>query len=457
MRRLLAASAVFLVGLVWPGAGLAATWIVDAANPEVECPNADSPSIELAVALAAPGDTIIVCPGEYDETVTVTKPLTLNGAGPDPHIRIGDPTQEAVLDPIEGIGFVIEAPETVLEGFTVRSASIGARVHAAASGFVIRKNLFSSNTTALQLANDGSRRGVVQENTFRDNRRFAIFNNAGTGALRNVEIKVNDFMRNSTSILAIGQLADLLIDNNTFLDERLEGVFVSGGLRAAITHNRFENVTRPMNVGALRPGIVAWNSVIGSRPIGIEVFSGANASVSYNYVVQTGHGIRLQNFQRGEVRGNHVEANALNGISFLNDSSGNFVEVNWAVANGRDGIFVDDRSSLNRIENNRADENVEHDCHDDSVGPGPGGTRNFWEHNLGDTANRPGICHPTGQPDGEPLSTLARPLEAAFAPAAPCMPYSEAREAPVDSPRWDEAPWVCEPTTEELEPLPEGG
>jgi hypothetical protein len=454
MRRLVAVGTI-LVGLAWTAPAPAATWIVDAPNPEVECPNADSPSIEAAVTLAAPGDTILVCPGEYDETVTVTKPLRLNGAGPDPHIRVGDPTQEAVLDPVQGIGFVIEAPEAVLEGFTVSRASIGARVHAAASGFVIRKNLFIFNATALQLASDGARRSVVQENTFRDNRRFAIFNNAGTGALRNVEIKVNDFMRNATSILAIGQLADLLIDNNTFLGERLEGIFVGAGLRTAITHNRLENVTRPINVGVLRPGIVAWNSVIGSRPIGIEVFTGANASVSYNYVVQSGHGIRLQNFLRGEVRGNHVEANALNGLSFLNNSSSNFVEVNVARANGRDGIYVDDRSSINRIENNHSDGNVEHDCHDDTVGPGPGGTRNFWEHNLGDTANRPGICKPTGQAPGESVSNLARPLELAFAPESPCMPYAEARETPIESPRWDEAPWVCDPAPEDLEPLPE--
>jgi hypothetical protein len=440
-------------GLLSPAASLGSTWIVDAANPELECRNADSPTIEGAVALAAPGDTIIVCAGEYDETVTVTKPLTLNGAGPDPHIRVGDPTQEAVLDPVQGIGFVIEAPETTLAGFTVSRASLGARVHSAASGVVIRKNLFRLNATALQLANDGSIQSLVQENTFSQNRRFAIFNNATAGPIRNVAIRINDFTQNDHAILLIGEQADIVIDNNTVIGQRVNGISV-GGLRTAITHNYLEGVSQAIQAGGLRPGVIAWNSVVGST-IGIEAFSGVNAEVAYNYVVQGGHGIRVQNFMRGAVRGNHVEANGLNGLSLLNNSSSNAVEVNWAVANGRDGIYVDDRSSLNRIENNRADENVEHDCHDDSVGPGPGGTRNFWEHNLGDTANRPDICKSTGRPEGETLSTLARPLEAAFTPDAPCVPYAEARETPVDSPRWDETSWVCDPTPEDLEPLPE--
>lgn len=36
--------------------------------------------------------------------------------------------------------------------------------------------------------------------------------------------------------------------------------------------------------------------------------------------------------------------------------------------------------------------NVEHDCHDESVGDGTAGTANFWEGNFGETQNRPGLC-----------------------------------------------------------------
>jgi hypothetical protein len=60
-----------------------------------------------------------------------------------------------------------------------------------------------------------------------------------------------------------------------------------------------------------------------------------------------------------------------------------------------------------------------------------------------------------GLPASEGASTLARPLDLAFAQEFPCMPDSEAREIPLDSVRWDEAPWVCSPTPPELEPIPD--
>ena len=67
-----------LVGLAASGAG--AVGSVAAPGPlivdrdHVECPDAEFSSIAEAVQAAAPGDTIIVCPDRYDESVTVDKP-----------------------------------------------------------------------------------------------------------------------------------------------------------------------------------------------------------------------------------------------------------------------------------------------------------------------------------------------------------------------------------------------
>ena len=53
----------------------------------------------------------------------------------------------------------------------------------------------------------------------------------------------------------------------------------------------------------------------------------------------------------------------------------------------------------NFIERNVLLENVEHDAHDDSVGPHTGGTANHWINNRcgtedypGQNENRPGLC-----------------------------------------------------------------
>ena len=60
--------------------------------------------------------------------------------------------------------------------------------------------------------------------------------------------------------------------------------------------------------------------------------------------------------------------------------------------NDFDGIFAGSDTMGNTIAHNHADDNVEHDCHDESVGAGTAGTANFWIKNLGDTENRPGLC-----------------------------------------------------------------
>jgi hypothetical protein len=57
-----------------------------------------------------------------------------------------------------------------------------------------------------------------------------------------------------------------------------------------------------------------------------------------------------------------------------------------------DGIFMDDLTLNNRIENNFARNNHLYDCEDMSHGGGTSGTANFWIHNDGVTQLPPGIC-----------------------------------------------------------------
>lgn len=278
-------------------------------------------------------------------------------------------------------------------------------------------------------------------------------NNVPSGALENTRIELNEFDRDDNAISLSGQVVDVSIGNNSFVGHRLTGVFVNGA-RIEVSRNAFESVTQSIRVVGFQPNRVAYNDVLLGRVNGIAFLGGRFAAVAHNHVVQTtGDGIALQGFINGDVRGNQVEASGRHGLHLFNGTRNSMIEVNRSRANGADGIRVDETSAVNRINNNQFDANGEHDCHDDTVGPLPGGTRYCWEHNLGDTANRPEICKPTGQPEGEPA--LLPPTAMTFLAEPPCMPFSQARETQIESSGWDKAPWICDPTPDELGPAPE--
>ncbi|WP_139977780.1 alpha/beta hydrolase [Nocardioides litoris] len=89
-----------------------ATWVVD--DDRAQCPGASTTSIQAAVDLAAPWDTIVVCDGVYEESstpvsgpgnpvatgarngLTITKPLKIKGTGADRVTIKPDPSMESL-------------------------------------------------------------------------------------------------------------------------------------------------------------------------------------------------------------------------------------------------------------------------------------------------------------------------------------------------------------------------
>jgi hypothetical protein len=98
LRRVLrTAVGLSVLAALAPAAANASTWTVD--DDRAQCPNAAFTSVQAAVDQAAPHDTIVICDGLYREAstpashvnsfaqagsrngVTITKPLTIRGAG----------------------------------------------------------------------------------------------------------------------------------------------------------------------------------------------------------------------------------------------------------------------------------------------------------------------------------------------------------------------------------------
>lgn len=393
-------------------------------------PNADFNTISAAVAAASPGDTIRVYRGTYNESVVVDKTLNLQGD-----------KRRSVVDPPDGSpGFSLEADRVILQGFTVEGATDNAGVYTSPdfSGYKIVNNLLRDNTFGLYLNSSGARESVVGGNTFENNNEpgaasgNGIYADQGTQKVRidgnlfrghinaailfadagttqsDVKITRNQSVNDATfAALFHGERFSIdfnLIRDTDGADNAAQGskVFVGGDTsdvqvrKNAILGGGFD--TGGFDGVAVRDAAanvqVFDNYITGVDRDGISVTATGAVQVKSNVVNDVGrNGILLSGATGAVVQGNVLLHNGQDGIS-LENADNNTIRHNVSERNGRDGIRVDVDSAGNTITDNRTAKNVEHDCHDDSVGALTAGTANTWLRNRGKTQNRPGLCRP---------------------------------------------------------------
>ena len=192
MKNKLLVAIIVLAGALSLRAGpaAAATLIVD--DDRSQCPRAQHTSIAAAIAdhRAAPGATVVVCPGRYAEAVTVTAPgLTLkaHGGGNAAPVRCFDespqpidPTRAAVVAGAP-YSFNLAADGVQLRGFVIEGADYGIVTAPEFSGYVIHRNLVENSTRAgINLRASGAMATVVSHNCLRGNERGIESENPGT-------------------------------------------------------------------------------------------------------------------------------------------------------------------------------------------------------------------------------------------------------------------------------------
>jgi Right handed beta helix region len=344
-------------------------------DDRVQCPQAEFTSIQAAVNAASPGSTVLVCPGLYNEQVTVTKEkLTLRAqqravrdcfaAVPEPF----DPTAEALVSGgPAGTAIAIAADGVSVVGFVVYGSEDGIDSLQSVSGFRIEQNVVTGNLLGLPLGSSGAEPSRVLHNCIRDNGSgpagggiVSLVFPTGPRVLNNARIDHNEFFRNNFGV-RLGASRDVTVDHNT---SQSDATWMRNGgvIDVSVTHNRIG--------GGSLYGIVFI-------PLGGAGVPNENVVVSHNEISNMGR--------------DGVQASAPLGVgTALIDS---LISHNTITANGRDGIRIEaGLNGGNLIEHNALAGNGAHDCRDDTVGAGTGGTANTWEKNRGETQNRPDLC-----------------------------------------------------------------
>src|SRR5205823_5057298 len=150
-----------------------------------------------AVNAAAAGAVITVDAGTYAETVTVNKPLTIDGAqaGVDARLntRLSGPTANesivtgAASGGANGCAFYVNANDVTIDGFTVQGetsqdlfAGAGIVIAPNRAGAHVVNNIVQNNVSGLFLANNSATdAALVQHNVFRNNNNNGV--NGGRG------------------------------------------------------------------------------------------------------------------------------------------------------------------------------------------------------------------------------------------------------------------------------------
>ena len=341
---------------------------------------AASPTIQGAVNVSSAGDTIVVCPGTYNEQVRVP-------ADKDRLTLISSSRRQAI----------IKAPPAYTNG-TVDLVRVDGAENVSFASFTITgpqpdtaycNPLLVSN---VRIGGGGSANLV-------DNRitQAKPSNPALRGCQNGFGVQIG---RNAESDTGTGRLYYNEID-----DYNKGGVYVDNvGSKLIAVGNTVRGPD--LSGGALGVALAAANGVQISRGADADfernrvldnVFPGVRAVADGPFIdgLEPGQSSGIILFDNVDsditLRNNYVDNND-NNLGLFNSDGGEFKNNTLLDAVFYDGIYADEDSSGNRFISNTALGNEEHDCHDDSTGRGTAGTANVWNGNRGETSQPEGLC-----------------------------------------------------------------
>ena len=369
-------------------------------------------TIQAAVEAAHSGDTIRVCPGLYEETVTVGTPsLRIEGAKAGRDARRRSRHHESIVtgDPTTAAAGAVQlrANDITWDGFLIRDNTAGPGMYTSplASGYDIRNTIFKDNGIGLHFGSSCVCESKVRNNLFIANNEFTgvgagngIYSNEGA---QKVLIADNRFERhNGAGILFADSDTGIhqrgvRVERNQSVDDRTFAAFYASArvrltgnvVKARVDDPRFPEPASAIFIGARNDGVVVKrNKITSASGNGIDVRDSGepghppaapkNVDVSWNKV--------------GNVR--------LHGIDVAASGVGEYeVRGNLALHNTRVGIHVGAKTDDALVADNTARANGVLDCQDESrgdgtVGDGTAGTENTWRRNVGANDSPDGIC-----------------------------------------------------------------
>jgi parallel beta-helix repeat protein len=410
-------AAVAALGLSLAPAGAAGALVVDDDDGRCRYGHAGYSTIQSAVDDAEPGDVILVCPGVYEETVTVTTPhLRIKGAkaGRDARRRSQHGESEVVgTGAGAAVGAVqLHAKGITWDGFLIRENFAGPGMHTSpsASKYDVRNTIFKDNGIGIHLGSNGARRSEVRHNLFIANNEFTgigggngIYSSEGAQRVLIADNRFED--HNGAGILFADHLdgvpqRDVRVERNQSVRDMTFAAFYASSqvclvgnlVDARVGDPDFPGPASAIFIGARNDGVVVErNKIRSASGNGIDVTNSGEPGKPVGPADVPKH---------VQVLRNKVSGVRLDGIAVSASGVGQYeLRGNHALHNAKVGIHLGEKTDNALLANNTARGNGVLDCQDESppgegtVGDGTAGTDNTWRNNVGPNDDPDGICH----------------------------------------------------------------
>ena len=362
---LLGAAVLALAGALTAPAG-AATFFVDQNN--AQCTNSGSGTeqqpfctISAAISPVAPGDTVIVKPGTYDEEVRISKsgtssaPIVFSAENGVTVTRRFDVSGSAWLEvqgftisgtPGDSIKAVLAANLTLAGNRVINAGGLGIYMRDAADVTV------SNN----QVDNSADHGVLVKFSTS-----VTVSGNHVTRAGEPVSgsIAKGLYVQGSSNVLVSDNLAENNTDVGIFVVDQSTGIHVKD---STTRHNarEFANATAGIDLRFSNGNTIEGNMSYENEDSGINVRASAqNTLVVNNLTYGNGdHGIDFLNAPNGRIIGNTVSGNKNRGLEIEDSSLGMTVANNICVDNGTTTGAGNIRFSANSTPGSTANHNL---------------------------------------------------------------------------------------------------
>jgi len=396
-------------------------------NISSRCYPANYSTIQAAVNAASAGDTILVAPGTYNESVTISVgDLSLLGAqaGNDARLGRNNSSGESIVD-ATGKGnsaIIVEAEFVLIDGFTVQNGSQGNQAGVdlkgicspgpceygggplPASNAVVVNNIIQNNGIGIAMDSEGygGLSGVLIEHNLIRNNNAPSGDGIFTSIVKGTVITQNAFSNNQCSAMGINNASNVTINGNTSV---ADGSFV---VFTGTTNSTFsQNQGRDFGAEGVLPG--AGDAAVAVGP-GNEFLVISDNDLA-DGMEPVSNGIAFTNvFGRGATNGYlTVKNNSITGFAgtgILAETYAGSGEVgtldyslilgNQVKDNGAGGIHIEFASpggpylvnGGNRVFDNVAEGNAGFDCRNDA------GYSNVWINDTGNSSYPAELCSP---------------------------------------------------------------